>query len=190
MRGQFPDPEYAISSGWAKTFAGAFAYYRVLDCNLDCMRRETRNQERIVAMKISARNVLPGTVSKVTKGAVNTEVVIALKTGETIAAVITNTSAESLGLKTGSSVSAILKASWIIVAKDLDPKKFSARNVLHGTISKVKDGAVNTEVGITLSGGSELTAIITLESSQSLGLTQGDSAYAVFKASSVIVAVD
>jgi molybdate transport system regulatory protein len=69
-------------------------------------------------MKFSARNTLPGTVSKVTKGAVNTEVVMTLKGGQEVVAVITNTSADALGLKAGKSAYAIIKASSVIVAVD------------------------------------------------------------------------
>jgi molybdate transport system regulatory protein len=141
-------------------------------------------------MKISARNKLAGTVSKVTKGAVNAEVDLTLKGGEKIAAIITIESVDILGLKEGKNAYAILKASWVILGKDLDPTKISARNVLKVTVAKVKDGAVNTEVGLKLSGGTELTAVITKESSHSLGLKEGDQVSAAFKASSFIVAVD
>jgi molybdate transport system regulatory protein len=141
-------------------------------------------------MKISARNTLAGEVSKVIKGAVNAEVDLSLNGGDKVVAIITNESVARLGLKEGTRAYAILKASFVILAKGLDAKKISARNVLPGKVSKVLEGAVNTEVVMKLGGGSQLTAIITRESSHSLGLKEGDDAYAVFKASSVILAVD
>jgi len=141
-------------------------------------------------MKISARNILIGTVSKVTKGAVNSEVDLALTGGEKIAAIITNESVDNLGLKEGKKACAILKASWVILGRDLDAKKISARNVLKGTVTAVHEGAVNNEVVLKLSGGSELTAIITKESCNMLGLKPGEQASAAFKASSVIVGVE
>lgn len=141
-------------------------------------------------MKISARNTLAGSVSKVTKGAVNSEVELTLKGDAKVVAIITNESAENLGLKHGTNAYAILKASWVILGKDLDPKKISARNVLRGTVSKVHEGAVNNEVEIKLDGGSGLTAMITRESSHELGLKEGEVVDAAFKASSVIIAVD
>ena len=49
-------------------------------------------------MKISARNVLPGTVKSVEKGAVNAEVILTLWGGETMASIITNTSVDALQL--------------------------------------------------------------------------------------------
>jgi molybdate transport system regulatory protein len=141
-------------------------------------------------MKISARNILAGTVSKVIKGAVNAEVDLTLKGGEKVVAVITNDSVEHLGLKEGTSAYAIVKAGWVIVGKDLDAKKISARNVLQGTVAKVHEGAVNNEVTLILTSGAHLTATITKESSHLLGLKEGDEAYGIFKANNVIVAVD
>ncbi len=68
--------------------------------------------------------------------------------------------------------------------------KLSARNILKGTVVKVTRGAVNSEVTIRLDGGTEVVSIITNESVDSLGLKENVPAYAVIKASSVMVAVD
>jgi len=86
--------------------------------------------------------------------------------------------------------SAILKASWVILGTDLDPKKISARNVLRGKVARIHQGAVNDEVTLTLSGGNEITAIITRGSSQTLGFKEGGEACAAFKANNVILAVE
>jgi len=141
-------------------------------------------------MRISARNILAGTVTKVIKGAVNSEVDLTLKGGEELVAVITNNSVEHLGLKEGSSAYAIIKASWVIVGTEIDAKKISARNVLRGTVTKVLEGAVNNEVGLKFASGANLTATITKESSHLLGLKEGGEACAIFKANNVILAVD
>jgi molybdopterin-binding protein len=69
-------------------------------------------------MKLSARNVLPGTIKKVTHGAVNSEIVIELPGGQEIVSIITKTSAESLGLKVGVSAYAVIKASSVMIATD------------------------------------------------------------------------
>ncbi len=66
----------------------------------------------------------------------------------------------------------------------------SARNSLKGTVKKVVDGAVNTEVVLELAPGVEVVAIITKSSAEKLGLTEGKHAYAVVKATDVMVAVD
>ena len=68
--------------------------------------------------------------------------------------------------------------------------KLSARNVLKGTVRQVTRGAVNSEVVIELPGGARLVSIITNASVDSLGLQEGRQAYAVIKASNVMVAVD
>jgi molybdopterin-binding protein len=68
--------------------------------------------------------------------------------------------------------------------------KLSARNVLKGTVTKVICGAVNSEVTIHLDDGTELVSIITNESVDNLGLRENISAYAVIKASNVMIAVD
>jgi len=68
--------------------------------------------------------------------------------------------------------------------------KLSARNQLKGKVKSVKHGAVNSEVVLELPGGVELVAVVTRTSVQSLGLEPGREAYAVIKASNVMVATD
>lgn len=66
-------------------------------------------------MRLSARNQLSGKVTRVTPGAVNTEIVIALKGDKTVAAIITNVAARELALKVGQKALAIFKASSVIL---------------------------------------------------------------------------
>jgi molybdopterin-binding protein len=69
-------------------------------------------------MKLSARNVLKGTVRQLIPGAVNTEVVLELQGGEKITAIITKESAENLNLALGKTAYAIIKAQQVIVGVD------------------------------------------------------------------------
>jgi len=140
-------------------------------------------------MKISARNILAGKVDKVVKGAVNAEIDLTLQGGETVVAIITNVSADELGLRAGTAAYAIIKASEVIVGKNVQAGKFSARNVLDGLVDKVEDGAVNSEVIIQLPGGSMIAASITRTSVHALELKSGDKVSAIIKASNVIVGV-
>lgn len=140
-------------------------------------------------MKISARNILAGKVESVSKGAVNSEVDLVLDGGEKIAAIITNTSTDSLGLIAGKPAYAIIKASEVMIATDLGGAKLSARNVLPGVVAEVKDGVVNSEIVLTLGGGSKVIASITLTSAQSLGLKPGTPASAIIKASNIIIGI-
>jgi molybdopterin-binding protein len=68
--------------------------------------------------------------------------------------------------------------------------KLSARNRIKGTIVEVKKGATTAHVRIDVGGGQVVTAAITNEAVDELGLAQGKSAYAVIKASDVMVGVD
>jgi len=140
-------------------------------------------------MRISARNVLPGTVMAIRKGAVNAEVVLSLRGSESIVAVITNASVDTLGLQRGSDAFAIIKSSDVMVGKGLESARLSARNVLSGKIAELNDGAVNSEIGVRLPGGTMLTASITRESVRALALKQGDAVAAVVKASHVMLGV-
>jgi len=69
-------------------------------------------------MRISARNILKGTIKELTPGAVDTEVVIEVAPGVAITSIITKASAENLGLKVGSTAYAIIKAPNVIVGVD------------------------------------------------------------------------
>jgi len=140
-------------------------------------------------MKISARNVLAGTVKNVTKGAVNAEVSLTLVGGESVTAIITNNSVDSLGLREGGSVYAVIKASEVMIGKGVENAKLSARNVLAGEVTRLEPGAVNSEVEIRLSGGTPMIASITKASAQALDLKQGDRVSAIVKASNVLVGI-
>jgi len=144
---------------------------------------------RRMEMKVSARNVWAGRVAGVEKGAVNSIVDVALKGGDTVVAVITNNSVERLGLVPGVEVLAMVKAPSVMVGRDCEKNRLSARNVLTGTISRIDEGAVNDVVTIDLPGGSTVTAVITSEGGRTLGLEVGVAASAIIKASSVILAV-
>jgi molybdate transport system regulatory protein len=145
-----------------------------------------------MGMKTSARNQLYGTVTSITRGAVNDEVSLALPGGQTIVSVLTHESTETLGLTEGAAACALIKASWVMLAVEEGGAalKLSARNQLRGTIHSVKRGAVNAEVSMMLDGGTVITAVLTNDSADALGLAEGKPALAAFKASSVILGVN
>lgn len=142
-----------------------------------------------LSMKSSARNQFFGRVIRITYGAVNDEVEIALNGDDCIAAVITHESRQNLGLVVGSEVWALVKASWVILAADADDMKLSARNQLRGVVSRLNVGQVNSEVIVTLKGGNTVCAIVTNDGVEQMGLCEGREVCAVFKASSVILGV-
>ena len=144
---------------------------------------------KVLNMKTSARNQFVGTVTALRSGAVNDEVEITLPSGARIVAVVTQESAQSLGLRPKMTAIALVKSSSILIATDLEGARVSARNQLAGKVSAVTPGAVNAEVLIDLDGGGSIAAIVTQASVKSLGLVPGVRATALFKATSVIVAV-
>ncbi|MDR6388692.1 TOBE domain-containing protein [Paraburkholderia phenoliruptrix] len=99
-----------ITHGSATTLglsAGKRAFALVKASSVIVMVDVSKNQ-------VSARNCIAGTVTRVTKGAVNSEVTIEAG-GAQIAAIVTNESVERLGLAAGKAASAIFKASSVIV---------------------------------------------------------------------------
>lgn len=68
--------------------------------------------------------------------------------------------------------------------------RISARNILQGKILNIKKGPVSSVVVLEIAPGVEITSSITSDSVASLKLKKGQSAYAIIKASSVLVGVD
>jgi molybdopterin-binding protein len=68
--------------------------------------------------------------------------------------------------------------------------KLSARNILKGKVVKVTKGAVNSEITLELAGGQQIVSIITNTSAQNLKLKKGGQAYAIIKASNVMIGID
>ena len=138
-------------------------------------------------MSISTRNQLNVEITEVRTGAVNSLISAKLAGSEVLKATVTVDSEKGLDLKVGKKAIFLFKASSIIVSKD-DSIKLSATNQIKGTISEIKDGAVNAEVIIDVNG-SKISAIITRESVSSLALKAGDKVTAIIKATQIIVGV-
>lgn len=68
--------------------------------------------------------------------------------------------------------------------------KLSARNILKGKVIKLTKGAVNSEVTLQLAGGEQIVSIITNTSADNLKLKEGAQAYAIIKASNVMIGID
>jgi molybdate transport system regulatory protein len=151
--------------------------------------REVIHLLKRLVVKASARNQFFGKVSKISDDRMNVEVIVALKGDETIVATITKKSAESLGIKTGVEVVALIKAPQIMLVTDFAGFRLSARNQLPGTVSRIQKGSVNAEVIVALKGGDSIAATITNESLETLALAVGCPATAIFKAGAVILGV-
>ena len=140
-------------------------------------------------MKISARNVFEGSITALVDGTVSAEVEITTPGGDRIVAVVTEDSVQSLGLIVGKPAMALVKAPWVIVVTDDSGVKLSARNQLAGTVQHIEKGAINSEIGIKLVGGTLVYAVITNEAVMELGLKPGAPATALIKASHVVIGV-
>ena len=68
--------------------------------------------------------------------------------------------------------------------------KISARNCIEGKVIAMHEGPVSTEVTIETPAGEKIVASITTTSAKNLGLAVGGKAFAVIKASNVMVAVE
>ena len=140
-------------------------------------------------MSISARNQLQGHISQVTSGAVNDEVVLTLKDGGDLVAVVTHSSRETLGLAKGKDAIAVIKAPWVTLASEDCGYRFSARNQFPGQVGALHSGAVNSTVTVNTDAGMTLTAVITNDAAADMALQTGSRVIALVKASSVLIAV-
>jgi molybdate transport system regulatory protein len=140
-------------------------------------------------MNVSARNVFRGKISSLVNGAVNAEVELILPEGDKIVAIVTKSSVDSLDLSVGKEAIAYVKAPWVMLLTGPKDVKFSARNQLAGKVTSVQKGAVNTEVAVTLPGGTVVYAVVTNEAVLELGLKPGVEASALIKANHVILGV-
>lgn len=141
-------------------------------------------------IKTSARNVFFGQISALRHGSILTEVELTTGAGHTIVSVITRDSFENLGLTDGMSVVATVKAPWVVLIKDGEHVKTSARNIFCGTISALHTGTIAVDVIVDLPDGTKITSLITNESAKSLNLHIGDRICALVKAFSVILSVE
>ncbi|HEY0876910.1 MAG TPA: TOBE domain-containing protein, partial [Zeimonas sp.] len=161
---------------------------------LDVLSKYTRGMpddlqllRRLNLMKTSARNQFVGKIAAVHSGAVNDEVEIEISGGQRIVAILTRESTQNLGLAPGREAFALVKASSVLLAVDVQGAKMSTRNRLEGSVLRLEPGAVNSEVVVDLPAGGTIAAIVTKESASALGLAVGKPVTALFKASSVIV---
>lgn len=140
-------------------------------------------------LRVSSRNQIEGTITRVETGTVNTVVTLAAPGGDALVAVVTQASARSLDLAVGKPAVALIKASSVIVQAGRPTLRCSARNQLAGTVASVQTGAVNSEVGLQLPGGLTIFAVITNDAVTDLALKPGVAATALVKASHVVLGV-
>lgn len=139
-------------------------------------------------MKLSARNQFEGVVVKINEGAVNGIVTIEVN-GTAVSATISMNAIRELGLETGRKAYAVIKATEVMVGRG-EHLALSARNQFPGEVLSVEKGAVNSIVRMRVLGGNTLSATISNNAVEELGLKAGEQALAVVKATSVMVGID
>ncbi|MDH6118431.1 molybdopterin-binding protein [Kitasatospora sp. GAS204B] len=134
-------------------------------------------------MTLSIRNQFPGTVTAITNGAVMATVRARLTGGQEITAAITLDAVKELGLAEGSSVNALAKSTEIAIAT-APVTGVSIRNQLPGTVVEVATGGAMATVKVAIEGG-ELTAAITKDAVEDLGLAAGTRVVALIKSTEI-----
>jgi molybdate transport system regulatory protein len=144
---------------------------------------------RRLSMKTTARNQFAGRITAIESGPVTTQVTVTISGGQDIVATMTTAAASRMKLETGKEAIALVKSSAVVLIADFAGYVLSARNQFAGSISRVERGAVSSLVVLTLPGGASITASVTNDAVDALGLTIGQPSTAVFKAYSVMLAV-
>ncbi|MFD7985342.1 molybdopterin-binding protein [Kitasatospora indigofera] len=139
-------------------------------------------------MSLSIRNQIPGTVTSVTRGEAMATVRARLTGGQEITAAITLEAVRELGLAEGSAVRTLIKSTEVALATG-PVEGISIRNQLAGTVSDIATGGAMAAVKVTVGGG-ELTAAITKDAVEDLGLAVGSQVVALVKSTEVSLAAD
>lgn len=141
---------------------------------------------RRIGLRSSARNQIVGKVVGLRTSPVDFEVTLEIGDGLHLISIITEESAQSMDIRLGQELYALVKSSSVMI--NTDPSlKLSPRNQLWGEISRIQLGQVNSEITLSLPGNKTICAVITTESVQHLNLKEGMRACAVFKASSALL---
>jgi len=177
-----------LLAAWRELQADLSEFLRAGEARLS-QRPELAGLLRRMTMKTTARNQFGGTITGLDLGPVSAQVTIGLRSGDEIVASMTSAAARRLNLALGQDALALVKSSAVVLVTDFAGWKLSARNQLAGTVSRVERGPVSSLVILTLPGGATLTASVTNEGVEALGLQVGMPATAVFKAYAVMVAV-
>lgn len=134
-------------------------------------------------MSLSIRNQFPGTVTAVSLGEAMATVSARMSGGQEITAAITREAVEDLGVRDGSAVTLLMKATEVALATG-PVSGISIRNQIPGQVKEVTSGRAMARVKVSIEGG-ELTAAITRDAVTQLGLAAGSPVVALVKSTEV-----
>jgi molybdate transport system regulatory protein len=157
----------------------------------DDIRRVTRwHMERESGKKSSARNTFFGKVHSLRTGEIQTLVQITTLDGGLLTTMVTNASAERLGIKPGRLLSAEVKAPWLVLERRDAKGRNNLENHWEGSITRIQTGAINTECVVSIAGGAELCAVVSSPGFAALQLKEGDPVRVLFSCYAVILHAD
>lgn len=137
-------------------------------------------------MKLSIRNQIAGTVTAVTLDEVMASVRVHLSGGQDVTAAVTVEGVRELGIEVGSAVRVLAKSTEVSLATG-PVDGLSIRNRLTGTLTEIVLGAALANVKVAVDDA-ELTAVITREAVEELGLTPGTGVTALIKSTEISLA--
>jgi len=146
--------------------------------------------EREASRKTSARNSFFGKIQALQKGDIQTRVTLTTAGGDTIEAVITNSSVERLSLNESRLIMAEVKAPLVILYSGEKEPECTAENRFSGMIEQMNAGRINTEYIVRIKDGTTLCALVSTQGAQWLDLGVGEPVWAVFSCFSVVLNVD
>jgi len=140
--------------------------------------------------KTSARNSFFGKISSIKKGDIQAKIEMITLSGNIVTTIITKDSLSRLGLKTGSLITAEVKAPWVILQKSDREPESTAENRFVGHILRINKGETTTEYVVRISDGSELCSIVSTENARMMGFQEDDRVWAIFNSFAVVLHID
>jgi molybdate transport system regulatory protein len=146
--------------------------------------------EKESSRKTSARNSFFGKISSIKKGDIQAKVEMITLSGNTITSIITRDSLSRLGLKTGSLITAEVKAPWVILQRSDREPESTAENRFAGHIARINKGETTTEYVVSIPDGTELCSVVSTENARMMGFKEDDRVWAIFNSFAVVLHVD
>ena len=140
--------------------------------------------------KTSARNSFFGKISSIKKGDIQAKVEMITQSGDIVTTIITRDSLSRLGLKTGSLITAEVKAPWVILHKSDKEPESSAENRFLGTIVRINKGGITAEYVVRIADGTKLCSIVTTDNAHQMGFQENDQVWVIFNSCSVVLHTD
>jgi molybdate transport system regulatory protein len=135
----------------------------------------------------SARNSFFGRIMTIELGTIQARIALQTLDGLRITTIITNDSLKNLDLTQGSFITAEVKAPAVMLHCDDEEPRCSAENRLHGQITRISTGLVNTEYLLSVNDTTDICAIISTARSLDLNLQVGKKAWALFSCFAVVL---